>query len=296
MNVSWRIHETATVLHVAAAIARGLPLADRRLADAVETPVAAIQREIRRAEMPDEDAWSALCEYACLHADADEVVRSAMPLTGQRRASAAQERISCLVSQVADGIRGILPELGDDLRLRSRPLREQWDARGPGLLHGLRRFTGHGPGLEQASVFPVHPILGGGGAVDPSHAAVRIEALLANTVPGLPEVVRLGWLLGQLACQGGLHVTSQHPPGPRCRTIELAMVPATLAAAETVELAVCNAQTVGNAIAAWLPGPSGEQTTSVEATAQQVWKWWESRHEDASWGQSLDKLGQRLPG
>lgn len=296
MNVSWQIHETATVLHVAAAVARRLPLADRRLASAVEAPVAAIQREIRRVDVAEDDAWSALGDFACLYADADEVVAGAMPLTGQAETSAAQARIASLVDEVANGIRGILPALGEELRLRSRPLREQWEARGPGLLHGIHRFTDGGPGLEHASVFPVHPILGGGGTVDPSHAAVRIEALLANPVPELPEVVRLGWLLGQLGCEGTLHALNQHPRGQPRRTTQLAMVPATLAAAETVELATCDARNVGAAIAAWLPAPSGEQAFNAKETARQVWNWWESRHHAVPWRQAIIELGRRLPG
>ena len=293
MNLSWQVHETATALHVAAAIARGLPLSDPRIVSAVETPVKALQDEIVQIGIPAENAWYALCAHACQHANAAQLVREALPITDQRGALWNQERIIRLVAEVGEGIRRVLPSLEDELRHRSRPLRELWDARGPGLLHSLRSRTDHRLVLTHASVFVVHPILGGGGA-DPVHSALRIEALLTNTVPGLPEVVRLGWLLGQLACHRMLDAPIRQPAGQRRQAIELAMVPATLAAAETVELVVCNAETVRHAITAWQHGASEEDVSAVENKAQQVWMWWQSRKASTSWDRALAELTERL--
>ena len=44
----------------------------------------------------------------------------------------------------------------------------------------------------------VQPVLGGAGAAHWLYNSVHIEAVLANPVAELPEVVRLGWLLAQL--------------------------------------------------------------------------------------------------
>ena len=233
MNLNWCVHETATTLHVAAAIAHGLILSDPRLADAVMTPVKALQDAITQIAMADEDAWYALCAHACQHDDAKQLVCAALPSTDQCEARRHREHIIRLVTEVGEGIRRVLPGLREELQHRSRPLREQWNARGPGLLHSMRSRTDHRLVLDQASIFVVHPILGGGGAVDPVHSALRIEALLTNTVPGLPEVVRLGWLLGQLACHRVLTTPIEQPSCQRRQVVELAMVPATLAAAET---------------------------------------------------------------
>lgn len=300
MNLNWRINETATVLHVAAAIARGLPLSDLRLTQVAAAPVAALQGEILQAGMPSEDAWFALSAYACLHADIGQVVGAALPLTDRIDAGPQQARIAGLIVKIDQVIRAVLPDLGDELRHRIRPLREQWEARGPGLLHSLHGLTEMSPCLEQASVFPVHPIRGGGGAVDPLHAAVRIEALLANTVPGLPEVARLGWLLGQLACHHALDVScrqpTRQPTRQHCRVIELAMIPVTLAAAEAVELVVCDAATVGQAIAAWQFTPAGEETSTVAEQAQLVWAWWTSRRASMPWNKALVELTVLLDG
>ncbi|MAD79651.1 MAG: hypothetical protein QGG71_11520 [Pirellulaceae bacterium] len=294
MNLSWRVHETATVLHVAAAIARDLPLSDPRIAHALETLVKALQDEINQIRIPNEDAWNALCAHACHLADAPQLVRAALPITDQSEARRQQERMIQLITKLGEETRRVLPGLGDELRHRSRPLREQWDARGPGLLHSLRSTTDHRLYLAHASVFVVHPILGGNGAVDPVRAALRIEALLTNTVPGLPEVVRLGWLLGQLACHQMLNAPIGQPACQRNCAVELAMVPATLAAAETVELAVCNAQTVRQAITAWQHGPSDEDASVADDKAHQLWKWWQSLKASTPWDCAVVELSERL--
>ena len=234
MNLNWQVHETATTVHVAAAIARGLPLSDPRIADAVATPMKALPDAILQFGMSDEVAWDSLCMHACRYADAAQLVSVALPVSEQHQGQRQQEQFIRLINEVGAGIRQVLPELRDELRHRIRPLREQWDARGRGFLRSLSSGTDRRLVLPVANVVVVYPILCGDGAIAPEHAAVQIEALLTNTVPGLPEVVRLGWLIGQLACHRLLQTIEAPACQPR-RVIELAMVPATLAAAENVE-------------------------------------------------------------
>jgi len=262
--------------------------------EAVSTPVKDLQEGIVQIGVPNEDAWNALCLQACQQVDVAHLVRAALPVDDQGEGRRHLERIICSVNEVGEGIRRVLPGLRDELEHRIRPLREQWDARGPGLLHSLRSRTDDRLVLAEASVFVVHPILGGDGAVDPVHSALRIEALLTNTVPGLPEVVRLGWLLGQLACHRLANAPGEQPTSRRRRLVELAMVPATLAAAETVELVECNAETIRLAIVAWQHGPSDEDATSVENNAQQVWTWWQSLGDSTPWDTALVELTDGL--
>ena len=77
-------------------------------------------------------------------------------------------------------------------------LREQWEARGPGLLRAVGLRTEESLVADEAQVIVVQPALGGGGQAHLSANAVRIEAVLANPHAELPEVVRLAWLLAQL--------------------------------------------------------------------------------------------------
>ncbi len=142
------------------------------------------------------------------------------------------------------------PEAVEELELRSGPLRGQWEARGPGLLATLMRLTEADLVVESADVILVQPVLGGGGAAHPLYNAVHFEALLANPLAELPEIVRLGWLWGQLHLdlpkyEDAVGRARMHLIGP------LALVPPVLAAAQEVELARCDPTTIALALEAW---------------------------------------------
>ena len=74
----------------------------------------------------------------------------------------------------------LFPRHKEDLALRERPIREQWEARGPGLLHQFKRRTADELLVDEATVISVHPALGGGGEPHLQQNAVRFEAVLAN--------------------------------------------------------------------------------------------------------------------
>ncbi len=293
-TLNWRVNELATVLHVTAAIARGWPTANQRLAHAVALPAAAIEEELLQAKLPIDATWSALCAVACQQTEIETTVCESLARCGGASLASRQSRIVRLLSDAAGAIRHALPDLQNELGHRGRPLREQWEARGPGFLHNLRRLTGDCLQLERATAFPVIPILGGGGDIDPTQDAVRIEAVLANTVAELPEVVRLGWMLAQLACY---HLPDHGPQlqsPTHCDAIALGMVPAALAAAEAVELAACNAETVQKAVFAWQPRPSGAETVAAKRNAGLAWEWWQGRRAENSWETAIAELEQQL--
>ena len=81
-----------------------------------------------------------------------------------------------------------------ETHLRMRPLREQWEARGPGLL----KYAGQQlPWLT----WPSHPVIhlvapqqGGGGRVV-TESEIEFETMLFHPHPALPEIARLAWLL-----------------------------------------------------------------------------------------------------
>jgi hypothetical protein len=123
---------------------------------------------------------------------------------------------------------------------------------------------------EQADVLLVRPVFGGAGGSHLANNSVRIEAVLANPHPDLPEVVRLAWLLAQLELD--LPRFSEEVQADRLPHVaRLAMVPAVLRAAEAVELVRYTPELVGRAIAAWglaLPPHLDPVTTATD--------WWET--------------------
>jgi hypothetical protein len=103
---------------------------------------------------------------------------------------------------------------------------------------------------DAADIVLVLPVLGGSGEAQLQNNSVRIEAVLANPHGQLPEVVRLGWMLGQLHLD--LPLLSEGIQLDRLPHVAaLAMIPPALAAAEHVELARLDEDTLALALDAW---------------------------------------------
>ncbi|MEO8495298.1 MAG: hypothetical protein ABI614_09520 [Planctomycetota bacterium] len=252
MELDWVTHHLASCCYAAEGIARGLPLADSRLGEPFVDAVQALRQEISALRLPGRPFWSNLLAYAHQTDDRQTLVRTTLRKTIGIEAATDESVIAlagCL-REVEQAARQALPQLLDDLTHRVRPLQSHWEARGPGLLHEIGRLTDERLLVERATVVAVHPAFGGGGSTSLATNAVRIEAVLTNVVDGLPEVVRLGWLLAQLNHE--LPMFSDRVHGSRLPLIaQLAMLPPTLQASETVELSQLTPFTLAAALPAW---------------------------------------------
>ena len=140
-----------------------------------------------------------------------------------------------LIAATESAINELHPSLAVEMGLRQRPLRELWEAHGPGLLTQMSRLEQlRLP--ERAKVVTVLPIQGGGGEAIAEHRAVVIESVLANPIAEIPEILRLAWLLSQLS------------PG----TDASLLIPSCLAAAR--ELGIVHQDVEQKARDAWLAG------------------------------------------
>ena len=190
----------------------------------------------------------------------------------------------------------MLPKLNwtaDDnqtLVLRLRPLREQWEARGPGLLATTRKRLSWLEYPPQLTILLVAPQQGGGRVC--SADTVEFEAVLANPLAQLPETVRLAWLITQLAVE---NAWSQPVPNAvdlaqsqRVRRA-VALVPYLIAAAEHVELASYSLDTIRLALQHWLPSRTSEET---RVPPQHLFDWYSSEPVDnqAAWCQRVLEL------
>lgn len=144
-----------------------------------------------------------------------------------------------------------------ELQLRIRPIREQWEARGPGLLSRLGKIL---PWLEIHDKIEVRlevPQAGSNNRVA-SATVVHFEAVLANPIPVLPEVARLAYLLS---------LTSLYERLGEQPKLAAAMICPVIAAAEYVELAALDETTLGVAVEAWTAN-----ATQIEPS--KLLKWW----------------------
>ena len=197
--------------------------------------------------------------------------------------------VGLAMDQVRQVLQKWVPQMAQQLPVRVGPLREQWESRGPGLLHSIRNLTDENLLLDQARVILVQPVLGGFGAAHPEYNLIRIEAVLAHPVPELPEPIRMAWLLAQLRLdqarfRDDLHLSDSHRIG------SLALIPVALFAAEQVEWANLNPATVALACQTWLPAG---WCTPEEANT--LWTWWETYLDHRpSWSVGMQALNHLL--
>lgn len=186
-------------------------------------------------------------------------------------------RLAAAISTLEASLRHLYPDLEKELSLRVGPLREQWEARGPGILHRLATTTDPDLPPPEATVALVSPVHGGGGIALLASNTVVFEGVLVNGDAALPEAIRLAWLVAQL--QLDLPKFSEAIHGSRLtRIAALALLPPIFEAAHFVELVASplqdSPQPLANAIAAWV-SPEGD----VDLLAETLAHWWQAQVE-----------------
>ncbi len=288
-EITWRGHVVASALHAAEAISRNQLLADSRLAAAIKEPALRLAAEIRAANLPSARFWGNLIPLSANITVRRQLVETAVAKTVGRGHGfeTTVANLDAVVATVEAAMRAALPNLNDELALRERPLREQWEARGAGMLHRIGQLTDEALIAPQCEVVLVHPALGGGGDAHLSYNSVRIEAMLTNPNAELPEIVRLAWLIAQL--QLDLPIYSDAIHADRLPHIaRYAMLPPTLIAAESVELVRFAPDALHKAIAAWRPAvPPGVDPAAL------ISEWWQTYQETRPpWRVALAALDQ----
>jgi hypothetical protein len=289
MEIRWKTSARASLLHAAEAISLGQPLADGRLENALRPAAPLLARSIDAASLPPARLWRHLLPLSAVEQEKRHIVELALTKTlgrGKRFDQAVAELTAALAAIESAGSEA-LPGLEAELALRERPLREQWEARGPGLLRILAALIEDRLLPDHASVVLVHPALGGAGQAFLPYNQVQIEGVLANPIAELPETVRLAWLVAQL--QLDLPAFSEAIHADRLPHIaRFALLPPVLAAAQGVELAANNSDTLALAIRAWrLTVPAGVDAAALLAA------WWQGYQESRpAWPVALAALDQ----
>jgi hypothetical protein len=244
---------------------------------------------IKAAQLPTERFWRHLIPLSPNLANRRQFVETAVGKVLGRGAR-LDVFVSTLESKLAAldlAIKTALPTLADDLQLRERPLREQWEARGPGMLNRIANLTDEMLIVPECDVLLVLPAIGGYGEAHLPYNSVRIEAVLANPIHELPEVVRLAWLIAQLQLDLPAHSENIHADRLP-HVARYAMLPPALLAAESVELLRFTPELIGQTISAWqLTVPPGLDTAAV------VSEWWQTYIETRPpWNIALAALDQ----
>jgi hypothetical protein len=290
-RLRWLAVFSASCFHAAEAVAAGRAIADPRFAEPLVEPVAALSRWLAEHGLAAGRFWEHVVPLSAgIESNRQLAEVTAAKLVGkdprsEKLAAGLRDHLAALERTVAAAV----PDLVEELVLRAGPLREAWEAQGPGLLHQIELIAGQKLLPEQADVILVPPVLGGAGKAHVPYNSVRIEGMLHHAWPRLPETVRLAWMLAQLNLD--LPAYSETLRTDRlARVAELAMLPVAIAAAQHVELARDEPQTLHLALSAWhLAAPSGVDLFDI------VSAWWETfQAERPRWSLALAALDRML--
>ena len=290
-DLHWIASASASALHAANAYVEGRNLTDVRLRDTIVSPAAALHAEIMNSSLPVIRYWKQLLAWSHHMEHNRELARTAIRkvCSWQAQYESLAGRLGELISSVESTVQRAVPGIVDELTNRSRPIREQWEARGPGLLKGIGLLTDERLLVENAEVVLVLPVLGGGGAAQLLNNSVRLEAVLTNNIPQLPEVVRLAWLLAQLNCD--LPNFSESISAERLAFIsQLALLPPSIQSAQEVELATLTPETVLLATRQWqFDEPVPDDVADV------LFAWWQTYGETRpDWKTALGALDRMV--
>ncbi|HEY1786031.1 MAG TPA: hypothetical protein VGG30_10800 [Pirellulales bacterium] len=305
MNLTWATSVSAGALHAARALLSGRRLFDRALAAAIRPPTEALTAAIADSGCPADAVWQHLLPLAASQAadhDSSHHPASGLPAAdletisrdlasrvltqiGPPVSPPAVDRLGHALAGLEQAFVAAQPRVANELPLRREPLRSQWEARGPGLLLGVRQLTSADWLVPSAAVVLLPPVLGGAGQAHPTYNVVTFEAVLANPIAQLPEVLRLGWLLAQLNPALAGDTPEPAASGWR-RAAPWALLAAVLAAAEDVELAAADPSHLHLAAAEWLGDP---------AAAGTLWHWWQDyATRRPGWPAGLEALDRLL--
>ena len=296
VRLDWVVHAAPSYLHAAAASRTPRAGAESPLLAAVAEPAAKLDTLAAAAGIDPGLLLDHLVPLSTGIPNPRELAEVALRKSGGPSAVAAHTQpLSAVLGELYRAGQAVHADLEHDLRLRAGPLRELWEARGSGLLRLIGGLTDRDLLPESARVLLVQPVLGGGGQPHLGYNAVRIEAVLANPIEGLPEVARLGWLLSTLNLDLGRFADRLRRDrlswiGP------LALIPAALAAASQVELTGDPQAALSRAVehwftGGWLPPPRG----SAESLADALDRWWRVyQAAPPPWNVALEALDRLL--
>jgi len=290
LELRWRTSLSTTCLHAAYCQQQGLPTSDDQLAVAIAPAAAQLAAEVTSFGSSQESVLLELCNLSADYENNRQLAeRTLARLKGPAASGSAKSRLAGHIAGLEAALLRVQPDVADELAVRGRPLREQWEARGPGLLIALGRLSDPAVVPESAEVVLVSPYVGGHGTAHARNNRVVYEAVLTNPQAKIPEVVRLAWLVAQLNYDLP-SFADRVSPYRLAVLAPLATLPAALAAGETVELTRLDEQHVQLALETWhLEAAQREHTASV------LLQWWSAvQSGNDSWPVALAALDAML--
>lgn len=291
MQLSWKPSSSSSAMHAAELVAHGHDLFDTEL----NTKLAPISKSLEEmgilSLVGKERFWDWLiglsCEYENNIQLAERVVAKTHGTSGVPRDLST--RLAALIRDAEKALFERVPKINEELPKRLGPMQELWSTYGPGLMLQIGKLTDPALIVKEATIIPVHPMVGGHGGVLLQTNRCWIEAVLTNSNPTLPEVVRLAWLLSQLESDLPIHGELVNS-GRLAWISSLAMLPPVLLAAQELELGHFDEDQLLLAIEKWwIPNPTEHSLVDT------VLSWWDTySNERPLWRIALTALDKML--
>lgn len=299
-RIRWEIGDRLSPLHAARCWAAGEPGIDPALARAISDPLTRLTQRLTEADVDLAMFWRVLvARAATVSVDDSQPARQALHAAGLSELL-LDPTASAIVTMLAEtrlAFQERLPKLAQQLDLRGRPLRQQWEAYGPGLLRQIGRQTHESFIPKSATVLLLAPYRGGDGDCNPAAGTLWVEAVLTHPVPEVPEVLRLAWLITRIGLTTALNQGDPEQSAAavdrRRELVGLALLPAVLQAGAELEL--CPpidqpSQLLGKALQTW-------DVQADQPLARTLEHWWaQSRQLKPAFPVALKALEKMLVG
>lgn len=273
---TWAVSVDLSVAHAIHSVAVGAKCTEPKTEALLIDPVANINTRLVSETMDVSRFWAQFQLNAIAGMPAETCIRHSLATAGCGEMQ-IDTVASAVTRQYNDAVAAFMsryPKLLDQLELRAKPLKDRWGTYGIALLRSVEQLIWQNSPPDdwwapRVSGLLVQPIRGGAGIWDAENERFWIEAMLADADPDIPEVLRIAWLITQIAIEN--HTRSRSNEFSLLTAWEYAAVPIVLAAAQDVELVRPGPLPIQRALLSW--------TSGKEAAAPKLSAWWEQWQE-----------------
>lgn len=271
LKLHWKPDPELSVVHATRLVATGGTCTDNQTEALLIAPTSEINQRLVMASIDVGRFWDGFAERSIGGDPPGSAVSIALIEAGCSELQ-LEQTAKAVRSQLAEArlaFQRRYPKLDQQLPLRIGPLRERWETCGPGLLGEVERqvWQNSPPGdwwPPEVDVLAVQPLSGGAGGFSSDADAIWIEALLADSDPMVPELLRLVWLLTSLAIE--THIRSRTGQRRLSHAWSLVSVPLVLSAGAQFDLFPAHQLPMDRALKAW--------TSGTPKTVETLESWW----------------------
>jgi hypothetical protein len=214
-TIEWVPHPELSAAHAAYVVATRTQCNDRKTEQLLVQPVTEVNNRLFASGVDVSQFWKQYLLQIMSNVSMENACGIALLSAGENEMQ-VEQTTKAIVNRLRDARLAFLsryPKLSEQLELRARPLKERWETVGPGLLNQVgKQIWRDSPPDEwwtpHVTALMVQPMRGGDGGYDAASSRLWLEAMLTDVQPGVPEVLRVAWLVTSMAIDSYARETS----------------------------------------------------------------------------------------